>query len=181
MAFNLSLTTAPEPGRSIHYRRRRAYALWVFLLLSSAGAWALWERPLAVVSAALEVRLRIREAPRDTRVQVWAGPWSRWAGPATFDGSPIQVDLLPDGTASLPVFHIPIARRRWVKGYIPRGTWDLMMLRFSPPDGPPRYFVLPLSQDIRVGLLRPRSKLMTTISCSWAALKPEAAPPEQKP
>jgi hypothetical protein len=181
MPDTLLRTAAPAAQRSIHYRRRWAYALWVALLLLSAWALALWERPLALTSASLVVGLRVRNTPPGTQVKVWAGPWARWTGPDQFAASPIQVPLKPDGTATLPVFHIPIARRRWFKGYIPRDTWDLMMLEFTAPGLPSRYLPLPLTKDLRLGILRPKWKLTNTVSVSWSSLETEAKPPEAAP
>jgi hypothetical protein len=175
------LAAAPPAQRSIHYRRRWAYALWVALLLLSAWPLVLWERPPVLASASLVVKVQIRNAPPGAQVKAWAGPRSRWTGPALFAASPIQVPLDPDGAATLPVFRLPIARRRWVKDYIPRDTWDLMMLEFSAPGQALRYFPLPLAQDIRSGTLRPHWKLTTTLGLSWASLQAEAKPPDEAP
>jgi hypothetical protein len=166
--------------RSIHYQQRWFYVLWVSLLLLSLALLALWERPLSLAPASLLVRVKVQGAPEGTLVQVWAGPWSQWR-PDWAGAGTIQVALQPDGTASLPLFRIPIAKRRWVKGYIPRDTWDLMMLKFITPNGLPRYFALPLSMDIRFGVLRPRFRLMTTITTSWAGLTTDGQAPDQKP
>jgi len=181
MSSPVSVAPTPGPRRSIHYRRRWAYALWVTLLLLSAWALALWERPLVLTSASLVVDVRIRNAPPGARVKAWAGPWSRWTGPGLFAVSPIQVPLDPAGHATLPVFHLPIARRRWVKDYIPRDTWDLMMLEFSAPGQAPRYLPLSLAQDIRLGTLRPHWRLTSSLGLSWSSLQPEAKPPAEAP
>jgi hypothetical protein len=171
----------PGPRRSIHYRRRWAYALWVTLLLLSLGALARWEQPRTVVAASLQVKVRIRQAPPGAVLRAWAGPWDRWTGPERLAATPIQVPLQPDGSATLPVFHLPIARRRWVRDYIPRGTWDLMVLGFTAPGQPPRYTVLPLCREIRLGVLRPRWRLTTSIECAWTTLAPEVRLPDPKP
>lgn len=164
--------------RSIHYRRRWFYVLWVALLLLSCGVWYLWERPLRLEQASLQVQLRVRNAPAGTRVQVWAGPVSRWEGRDWSGEGLAQAALQADGSAGLPLFHIQIARRRWVKDYIPRGTWDLMMVKCTAPGAPPRYFALPLSEDIRKGVLRPRWRLTTTVSVPWDGLPTDPkAPP----
>jgi hypothetical protein len=162
-------STAPAV-RSIHYRRRWAYALWVALLLLSLGALVLWERPATTVTASYQVKVTIRQAPPGAAVEAWAGPWSRWTGPEGFSGAAGQAPLREDGSATLPVIHVPIARRRWAKGYIPRGTWDLVVLRFTAPGEAPRYVVLPLAPDIRSGLLRPRWRLTGTVNSRWGAL-----------
>jgi hypothetical protein len=171
MPFRSPFTTTAEPGRSIHFRRRWAYTAWGVILLASLGAWGLWERPKALASADLEVRVKIRQAPPDVTVTAWAGPWARFAGPEQFRDAPIQVPLLPDGTATLPVFHMPIAYRRWVRGYIPRDTWDLVVLRFTAPGQGPRYLGLPLAKDIRNGFLLPRHKMTGRLECAWTTLR----------
>ncbi len=171
MPLRSPFTTTTEPGRSIHYRRRWAYAAWVVLLVSSLGAWMLWERPKARVSADLVVQVKIRQAPPDVTVTAWAGPRARFAGPGQFQDAPIQVPLQPNGTATLPSFHLPIAYRRWVRGYIPRDTWDLVVLRFTAPGQGPRYLGLPLAKDIRNGFLAPRHKMTAGLECAWTTLR----------
>jgi hypothetical protein len=170
--------TAP---RGIHYRRRWFYVLWVGLLLLSAGALALWERPQAVDLASLVVQVQVRQAPPGTQVQAWAGPWARWQGPLWSGAGAASTTLLADGLTPLPLITIPIAQRRWVKGTIPRDTWELVMLRFAAPLEPPRYFALPLSKDIRTGLLRPRGKVLTTIQTSWLSLQTSGKAPDRIP
>jgi len=170
--------TAPP---TIHYRRRWFYALWVALLLASAGALALWERPLAVVQASLTVRIHVRQAPAGAQVQAWSGPWARWQGPAWDAAGAAPTGLQADGWATLPVAGITIARRRWVNQYIARGTSDLLMLKFTAPGEQPRYFALPLSKDIRTGLLRPQGRLITSIDTSWPSLGVDGKAPDRIP
>jgi len=167
--------------RSIHYRRRWFYGLWVGLLLLCLWAWALWERPRAVDQAGLVVAVQIRNAPAGTQVQAWAGPWARWPGLAWTGDGGARTALAAQGATTLPELRIPIARRRWVPDYIPRGTWDLAMLKFTAPGEPPRYFPLPLSQDIRVGLLRGKHKLTTAITLPWANLPVDGKAPDRIP
>ena len=169
-----------EP-RGIHYRRRWFYALWLGLLLLSAGALALWERPLAVVQANLTVRLLVKRAPAGAQVQVWAGPWDRWQGPGWSGDGAVRTGLQAGGWTTLPTAAITIARRRWLNQYIPRGTWELMMLRFTAPGEPDRYFALPLSKDIRGGLLRPQGRLITSVTCSWESLQVDGKAPDRIP
>jgi hypothetical protein len=169
-----------EP-RGIHYRRRWYYALWVTLLLLSAGALALWERPTAVDEAQVSVQIEVRQAPAGTRVQVWSGPWRQWPGPAWSGEGATPTSLLAAGSTRLPTQRVRIARRRWLKGYIPRGTHDLMMLRFTAPGEPPRYLALPLSQDIRVGMLRARGRMLTAITSSWPSLHLDGKAPDRIP
>ena len=159
--------------RSIHYRRRWFYGLWVGLLLLCGSAWALWERPRAVDQAGLVVAVQIRNAR--------AGPWARWPGLAWTGDGGARTALAAQGATTLPELRIPIARRRWGPDYIPRGTWDLAMLKFTAPGELPRYFPLPLSQDIRVGLLRGKHKLTTTITLPWANLPVDGKAPDRIP
>jgi len=167
---------------SIHHRRRWYYALWSALLVLSAGALALWESPTRTDLASLQVTLTVPGAPGGSRLQAWAGPWKGWPG-AAWSGRGAFADLaLPSaGAATLPLLRVPIARRRWVRDYIPRGTWDLVMLKVVPPSGAPRYYALPVANDIRVGLLRPRYRLTASIDVSWDNLKVDAGPPNRVP
>jgi len=166
---------------SIHYRQRWFYVLWVVLLLLSCLALFLWERPLRVEQASLVVRVQIREAPAGTRVQVWAGPWSRWEGLSWSGGEGAPTVLNADGSATLPLLRIQIGRRRWFHGYVPRSTWDLVMLRFTAPSGPARYLAVPLTEDIRKGVLRPRWKLFTTVGTPWNGLPTDGKAPAENP
>jgi hypothetical protein len=53
-----------------------------------------------------------------------------------------------------------------------------MMVKCIAPGAPPRYFALPLSEDIRKGVLRPRWRLTTTVSIAWDGLPTDPkAPP----
>jgi hypothetical protein len=170
--------TAP----TIHFRRRWYYVLWTALLLLSAGALALWERPVATDSAAFVLKLRVAGAPAGTRVQVWAGPQARWPGQAWQGEGAFAQEALPgDGALALPVLRVPIARRRWVRDYIPRGTSDLIMVRFLAPGAPPRFLAVPLSQDIRLGALRPKWKLATTVALPWEKLDLDGRAPNRLP
>jgi len=172
--------TAPAI-RSIHFRRRWYYALWVGLLFLSAGALALWELPASTSEASLVVELQIPGAPAGTRIQGWVGPYAQGAEADWTGAGLIRADLQADGRATLPLARIRIARRRWVQDYIPRRTWDLMVLRFTPPDGPPRYFCLPLADDIRAGALRPKWRLTTSIRTPWGNLQADGRPPDRIP
>jgi len=164
---------------SIHYRRRWYYALWATLLVLAGTALALWERPASVVQASLVVKLQVRDAPPGTRVRAWFGPRVRWRGMEAGGPCLVEAELLPDGSATLPLVRIRIARRRWVKDYIPRLTWDLAMIQLIPPEGPPRYVGLPFSTDIRIGLLRPGWRLTNTFSAPWRTLRTDATAPDR--
>lgn len=167
---------------SIHYRRRWFYLLWSVLLLLSATALLYWETPAARELASLQVQFNVTGAPAGTRMQAWAGPWGSWAGQDwTGAGALADATLPASGQVTLPLVHVPIARRRFKLGYIPRGTWDLMMVRLSPPSEPARYYALPLSLDIRTGVLVPRHRLMVGIDVSWKNLQVDAEAPNRVP
>ena len=172
------MTGAP----SIHHQRRWFYALWIALLLLSAGLWALWQRPVARFQASLVVQLRIQGAPPATQVQIWNGPRSRWPDPHWNGADGAAVTLREDGTGALPLLRVQAAVRRWVKKtFIPRDTWDLVVVKFTAPGEPPRYFPLPLEEDLRGGLLRPGRRLTTTLNLSWKFLQAEPKVPDRIP
>jgi hypothetical protein len=171
------MSMMPEPSRqpgdagkeSSRPRGRWTYGLWAALLLSIA-ALVLWEWPLRVDQASLVVQVRSSGAPPGTRVQIWNGPRARWEGLGWSGAGAPEAELRPEGYVSLPLLKVRIARRRWMHDYIPRGTSDLVMLKFTAPDGPPRYYTLPIAEDIRKGVLRPRWRLTISISMGWAGL-----------
>ena len=167
---------------SIHHRRRWYYVLWASLLALSCLALLVWETPVRREQASLDVRLQVWDPPAGTRLQAWAGPWAQWPGPAwAGEGAFADLELPPGGRVTLPLLHMPIARRRFKLGYIPRGTWDLVMVRFTAPGQVPRFLVLPCSPDIRVGLLRPKYKLTDSIDISWKNLLVDGNPPNRVP
>ena len=161
--------------RSIHYRRRWFYVLWCTLLAGAFAALGLWETPARREKAALETSVLIRGVPEGTRVQAWAGPLRAWPG-SRWNGEGAWADLaLPrSGAVPLPLIRLPIARRRLGRGYIPRGTWDLVVVRLLPPSGPPRYLPYECSKDITSGLLAQGHRLKVTISGSWEHLPVDA-------
>jgi hypothetical protein len=167
--------------RGIHYRRRWFYALWVTLLLLSLGALALWQRPRAIDQAPLQVQIQVRQAPAGTGVQVWAGPWDQWQGPGWSGEGAVSTALRAEGSTPLPLLTIRIARRRWVKDYIRRDSWELLMLKLTAPGEQPRYYALPLSKDIRTGLLRTKGKLISSIIVSWGSLRVDGRAPDRIP
>lgn len=160
---------------SIHYQRRWFYALWGALLLAALGALALWETPSRRESAALDVAVNVRGVPEGTRAQAWAGPRGSWPGP-TWNGEGAFADLVlaREGETRLPRVRMAIARRRWVRDYLPRGTWDLVVVRLVPPSGPPRYLPMDCAKDIRSGILRQGLRLKVTISGLWDHLPVDA-------
>jgi len=162
--------------RSIHYRRRWFYVLWVLLVLISGGTLYLWEKPLRVGQAKVEISLRVAEAPAGTRLQVWAGPRSRWPS-GRWEGQGARVDqVLTSDHLKIPAFYLPVAYRRWVPDFIPRRTSDFLVFKFSAPGQPPRYEWLSLARDLRAGTLGPGRRMWLGIDCKWGALgvDPEA-------
>ncbi len=124
-----------------------------------------------MVSADLEVRVKIRQAPPDVTVTAWAGPWARFAGPERFRDAPIQVPLLPDGTATLPVFRMPIAYRRWVRGYIPGapGTW--WSCGSPPPARGRAIWPCPCPRTSVTAFWLPGHKMTGRLECAWTTLR----------
>jgi hypothetical protein len=164
---------------SIHYRRRWFYALWVSLLVLASAALWLWERPARRFEASLVIKMQLKEAPAGTQVRVWAGPKASWHGMEAGGPCLVQGALQDDGRIVLPLLRIHVASRRWVRDYVPRGTWDVVQLQFIPPGGPPRYFTVPLDQDIRSGILRPGWRLTTEITCHWRGLRSDPLAPDR--
>jgi hypothetical protein len=169
-------------GPSIHYRRRWFYGLWVTLLVASAGFWALWEIPLRPFQATLALSVHLRDAPGGTQVQVWNGPRARWEGLGWSGAGAAPIELQADGRATLPVLRVHVAPRRWLKGqYIPRDSWDLVMLRFTAPAGQAKYVGLSLADDIQDGVLRPKWKLAMGLDVSWNSLRSDGQAPDRLP
>ncbi|BDU78422.1 hypothetical protein [Mesoterricola sediminis] len=167
---------------SIHHRRRWFYVLWTCLLLLSLGALVLWNLPTRTDQASLQMGVVIPDAPSGARVQVWAGPRARCPHPA-WDGrgSLGEAALGPAGDARLPLLRVPIARRRWVKDFIPGRTWEIVLLRVVVPGQPDKFIIYPLTLDIRAGLLGPGRKLLITSQSKWAKLRVEVPPPNGLP
>ena len=163
----------PIPSPSIHYRRRWFYVLWTALLLALLWGWALWERPKHIYEASLKVQYRARgEVPAGTRVQGWVGPAGRRPG-ADWQGEGGFVEAVLDGNNQivLPVFKLHLAPRRWGRrAFIPRYTWDLLVLRITRPGQAPRYLSASLARDIDSGLLRPRQVVFYQFSLPIDAL-----------
>ena len=154
---------------SIHYRRRWFYVLWAALLLASLAALALWETPRSRDEATLKVQFRSPSAvPPGTVVQAWVGPSARrpdaaWLG----EGSFVEAPLGASQRVTLPVLKVKLGPRRWVKGaFVPRATWDLLLLRILRPGEAPRYVFMPLAGDLTSGLLRARHLLYYEITAN---------------
>lgn len=172
----------PSSSPSIHHSRRWFYALWVTLLAATLGLWYLWERPVSTVLASCSIVLKINDLPEGSRMEVWAGPWGRWRGKAWDGQGAFAAGPIRAGQAlTLPLLRVPIARRRWLDGYVPRRTWDLVMIRITAGDGQIRYLAVPLDMDIRMGVLRPKWRLLTTINTLWQNLKVDPRAPNRIP
>lgn len=156
--------------RSIHYRRRWYYGLWVALLLTSVIGLALWETPNRSSASKITLRLKVKNLPAHTKVMVWAGPQGRWPG-STWTGEGAITEINPAGE----IFHfeklaLPVAYRRWGKNTIPRRTTDLVVLRFEAPGQAARYIPLPLGKDWRSGMLAPGWVMRLVIENEWEQL-----------
>ena len=166
----------PQQERSIHWRQRWWYALWVALLLGSLGLWAWWETPAASGVGHAVFKVSIPDLPPGSRVEAWAGPAKAWTkAPSAFLG-PWPVE---DPARPLPVPPVEIREgfRRWHQGYIPRLTSELVVFRIIPGQGAPRFAFYDLRQDLNAGLAGPHRRLMISAPLHWAALSEDAARP----
>lgn len=160
---------------SIHHKRRWYYVLWCGLLLVSLAALGLWELPAQSGSADLTVRIQVANVPPGCTAQLWAGPKDRWpeadrSPSLNQTGSPLTAEGMAIGSLKLRVGY-----RRWIGGVIPRRTDDLVVVKFQPESGPPRYLGIPLDTDWRTRLLRPGQRMVITATTSWDGLWPEPA------
>jgi len=165
--------SSPEP-RSIHYRRRWAYALWVLLLAVAGGALVAWRIPVSRGEGRVLIALQIPQAPSGTRVDLWCGPSSRWR-PGRFVGTLGPV-VTRDGRLVLGPFPVPIARRRWMKVFHP-DTADLILFRISSPEGMSCYASYNLGPDLYSGFLAERRKMILTLTLPWGHLPTDPAAP----
>lgn len=167
---------------SIHHQRRWYYVLWGTLLLASLVALGLWERPGSRDQGTLYLVLHVTGAPAGTQVQTWAGPSGSWKGPESVRWEGIlPLPLSATGDASPPPLHLAVARRRWGSGTIPRGTWDLVVVRFLPAQGPARYLLVSCASDIQDGLVRRGRRLSYEIGVAWTNLQVDAGAPLRVP
>jgi hypothetical protein len=175
--------TPAEPGspRSIHWRRRWYYTLWVGLLLACLLAWGLWERPAFEGTWTARIHLTVRGFPGPGRAQVWCGTASRWQ--EAFRGGGIQADLeLPsDQRAAVPPIRMALALRRWWPIHIPRRTWDVMVIRLTSAQGESRYLTLSFHQDLVRRVVRPRAVMSLEMDLKWATLPLDAPMPSELP
>jgi hypothetical protein len=165
-----------QEGRSIHWRQRWWYALWVALLLGALGFWAWWETPAASGVGHVVLVIRVVDLPPGSKAEVWAGPAKAWkADPSAFQGPWPVTD--PAKALPLPPVAIQAGLRRWRQGYIPRLTSDLIVLRLDPPQGPPRYAAYGLAKDLNAGLAGPHRRLILSAPVRWGNLSEDASHP----
>lgn len=157
-------------AKSIHFRRRWFYVLWLCLLLASLAALVLWETPSRSGKVNLQIQVLVKQAPQGCRVQVWVGPGRKWQGKLS-DGREVRVNqAFPEVGKVVASLELPVAYRRWTRQYIPGQTADLVVLVFTPPTGSPRYLGFHLDTDLNTGLLRPGRGMKLSLECAWEGL-----------
>lgn len=169
----------PSPTTSIHHQRRWFYALWVVLLLASAGAYRQWRIPARVERPQLLLAVETLHLPGPVEVAVWKGPEAAWPG-AAWNGSGAAFQGRPDaqGRLEVPPLEVPFAVRRWVRqDFIRSASQDLVVLRFTPAGQPSRYLHMPLKRDWYQGLLKDRKRLQVKVRQAWESLAQEAGVP----
>jgi len=144
--------------------------VWCGLLLASLGALVVWETPKRAGSADLAIKIRIPDLPAGSTVQFWTGPRKAW--PAADGVAPLNQAGTPLGipAEAVSALKLRVAYRRWIGGTIARRTDDLVVLKFQPNTGAPRYFALPLDMDWHTGLLRPGQRMSVAATATWDGL-----------
>ena len=166
---------AEAQPRSIHWRRRWWYAAWVALLLGALGFWALWETPRVAGTGHVVLTIHVIGLPAGSRVEAWVGPAKAWGSDAVLQGNWAVQD--PSRPLPIPPLEIRAGLRRWGKGYLPRLTSDLIVLRLDPPQGVPRFLAYDLSADLNAGLAGPHHRLSVSVPVRWEALSEDASRP----
>lgn len=161
-------------ARNRHYLRRWLYILWSLLLLGVIGLWVAWEIPGDFGHGKFGAQLRLSGTPSGTVISAWAGP--REHSETDLWGDPSRVINL--GTSKGPLvemspIQLPFAKRRWTHAYISKRTWNLVVIRLTPPSGPTRYFVMDLTSDWSEGTIRPGRVLRYKVACPWEGLSTE--------
>lgn len=157
---------ATQHPRTIHYRRRWYYALWVVLLAAAAGFLAWWETPARAGSGRIRLVLKAPDFPPGTRAALWTGSARDWT-PAWDPGggwNPVQAGLANAGPAPLRIAH-----RRMGQGLLMRRTQDLAIVVLEAPAGERRYLVYDLREDLATVLQIGRYLTVET-STTWARL-----------
>jgi hypothetical protein len=166
---------SPE-SRSIHYQRRRAYISWGVLLLLAIGALIAWRIPVSRGEGQVLVSLKLINAPSGAKAELWCGPTSKWKpGKSTFSYGRFAAQ---DGSLTLGPVPVPVARRRWMQLFHP-DTADLIMLRFSSPDGRVVYASYSLKPDLHAGLLGEHRKMKVWLPLPWNTLSLNVASPSK--
>lgn len=161
--------------RSIHWRQRWWYALWVALLLGALGLWAWWETPAVRGTGHVVLTLKVEGLPPGSRISAWVGSSGTAPGTGGFLGPwPVQDPLRP---LPIPPLEIRAGLRRWHQGFIPRLTTDRILLRLDPPQGPPRFLVYDLRADLAAGTAGPHRRLFISAPVRWAPLSEDASSP----
>lgn len=151
---------------SIHHRRRYWYALWVVLLACSVGLAAWWETPASRGTGRLDLSLQGQGVVQGAELDYWVGPRGEWRGEsAPWQGTIVVQD--PSRPVNVPTLTLKLATRRLHQGYIPRGTYDLVVLRLRQPGQSPRYAKYDLKNDLLSGVMAPHRHLFVTISMIW--------------
>lgn len=162
--------------RSIHWRQRWWYALWLALLIGALGFWRWWETPASLGVGHVVLTLRVADLPAASRVEAWVGPARDWKpGAPGFQGPWTVQD--PAKPLPLPPLEIRIASRRWHQGYIPRFTTDFVVVRMDSPQGPTRFASYNLRQDLDGGLAGPHRRLMVGMPLKWNSLSTDGSRP----
>ncbi len=157
----------------VHRRRRWFYGLWILLLGLSGAALFLWNKPMSVEHAKVRFLITVRDLPQATQLKYWAGSVKNLRNMTPDELLKSSPDLTGAMESRLPDIPISIARRRWVKGTIPDGTTEVMLVRFTAPGQSPRYFLYDLREDIESGFLFDHRVIVLSCSLAWNRLNPD--------
>jgi hypothetical protein len=88
------------------------------------------------------------------------------------DGQPMAIR---GSDAIAPLLILPVSYRRWVQGYIPRRTSDLLVVCLMVPDQPTRYLAYSMGGDLRSGWAGPGRIFKLNLECAWEKLATDPA------